>query len=233
MKIAITGEQGFIGMHLTDYFRRILKFEVIELGRNYLEKLANVENLDWLIHGACIQRHLNPEMVLTLNRALNKATLKCLKTNNISCNVIHLSSVQEESYSFYAISKIETNQLFQEFCSQNNKTFISLKLPNVFGKYAVPNKTSFIATFCYNLHNQLPVNYNSNKVNLIYIDEVLPLISDLKQITIPYLETNVQDVYLKLHQFYLIDINKEFPELKNKFELNLYQTFLSYSKYKL
>ena len=49
MKIAITGEKGFLGYHLTQYYKYISKDEypewgfanhvVVELGKNYLENI--------------------------------------------------------------------------------------------------------------------------------------------------------------------------------------------------
>ena len=83
MKIAITGEKGFIGVHLTNYFRQVLKYEVIELGKDYLNNLPMISELDWLIHAAFVHRNPNPEKVLDLNRSLTQATINCLKNNNI------------------------------------------------------------------------------------------------------------------------------------------------------
>lgn len=233
MRIAITGEKGFIGIHLTQYFRNILKYEVIELGRDYLEKLATVKDLDWLIHGACIHRHPDPVTLLELNRKLTHDTLKCLSDNGINCNIAFLSSYHEELDSPYGQSKKEAKAAFSDYCSSTGKEFVSFKLHNIFGKYAVPNKTSFIATFCYNLHNGLPVNFNKNEIKLACVDDVVPIISSFRETEIHYTATSVEKIYLILNYFHENYSQDKFPELKTKFELDLYQTFLSYSNYKL
>jgi UDP-2-acetamido-2,6-beta-L-arabino-hexul-4-ose reductase len=232
MRIAITGEKGFIGIHLTLYFRNILKYEVIELGRDYQDQLSIVKELDWLIHGACIHRHPDPEILLDLNRKLTDDTLNCLVENNIKCNIAFLSSYHEELDSPYGQSKKEAKFLLRQYCSSIHKEFVSFKLHNIFGRYAVPNKTSFIATFCYNLHNNLPVNFNKNEIKLVCIDDVVPIIAGFKETEIKYTETSVEEVYWFLNHFHQSRSNK-FPELKTKFELDLYQTYLSYSNYKL
>ena len=59
MKVAITGEKGFLGVHLTNYFKNILKYEVISLGKNYLNNLDKLKDLDWLVIAAFV--HRNPE----------------------------------------------------------------------------------------------------------------------------------------------------------------------------
>lgn len=233
MTIAITGEKGFIGIHLTQYFRNILKYEVIELGRDYLAPLSKVKKLDWLIHGAFIQRHNDPDTLIALNRKLTSDTIECLTNNNLKCNIAFLSSLQEDLENPYGQSKREAKVALSQYCTSVNKEFISFKLPNSFGIYAVPNKTSFVATFCYNLHNDLPINFNKNKIKLASINDVLPVIATLKQSEILYQETSVDEIYRLLGYFHQMNLSNKFPELKTKFELDLYQTYLSYINYKI
>lgn len=233
MRIAITGEKGFLGIQLTQYFRNILKYEVIELGRDYLNSLSTVKDLDWLIHGACIHRHPEPNTLLTLNRQLTNDTLKCLIENDIKCNIAFLSSFHEELDTPYGQSKREAKIALNTYCASIDKEFVSFKLPNIFGIYAVPNKTSFVATFCYNLHNGLPIDFNKNVIKLVSISDVLPIVANLKESEIPYKEISVEEVYRLLEYFHEISINHKFPELKTKFELDLYETYLSYKNYKL
>ncbi len=233
MRIAITGEKGFIGIHLTQYFRNILKYEVVELGRNYLDSLSKEKKLDWIIHGAFIHRHPNSDTLVALNRKLTEDTLKCLLENQVKCNVAFLSSFHEELDTPYGRSKREAKIALSHYCASIDKEFVSFKLPNVFGIYAVPNKTSFVATFCYNLHNGLPIEYNKNRIKLIGINTVIPIVANLKENEIPHKEISVNEVYTLLDYFHKISISHKFPELKTKFELDLYETYLSYKNYKL
>lgn len=233
MKIAITGEKGFIGTHLTIYFRNILKYEVIELGKDFLNQLSTIKELDWLIHGAFVHRNPDPNVLLELNRKLTNDTIKCLEENNLKCNIAFLSSYQEDLDSAYGQSKRETKMALSAYCSAINKEFVSFKFHNIFGIYAVPNRTSFIATFCYNLHNGLPINFNTNKIKVICVKDILPTIANFKDVEIKYQETTVEEVYNLLQHFHELNLNKKFPELNTKYELDLYDTYLSYSNYKI
>ncbi|PBJ13847.1 hypothetical protein [Flavobacterium sp. ACN6] len=233
MRIAITGEKGFIGIHLTNYFRNILKYEVIELGRDYLDELPKVKELDWLIHGAFIHRHPDLNVLLELNRKLTNDTIKCLTVNNLKCNIAFLSSLQEELDNPYGQAKKEAKKTLNQYCSFINKEFVSFKLPNIFGMYAVPNKTSFVATFCYNLHNELSINFNANKIKLASINDVVPIVANLQESEILHQETTVEEVYKLLQYFDEMKRNHKFPELNSKFEWNLYETYLSYTNYKI
>lgn len=232
MKIAITGEKGFVGIHLMNYFRHILKYEVIELGRDYLSKLSDLKELDWLIHGAFLHRSSDPNEILEENRKLAIATIESLKKNNKKVNVVFLSSIQEDLETPYGIAKRESKELFKRYCSEVKSNFVSYKLPNVFGRYAKPYRTSFVATFCYNLHNNLEVQHNNNLVKLNYIDNVVAIIGTLEQKEIMSTEISVEEVYFKLVEFRnAVNLNK-FPVLNNELELHLFQTYLDYTNYK-
>lgn len=233
MRIAITGEKGFIGIHLTSYFRNILKYEVIELTRDYLNNLGEIENLDWLIHTACLHRHPDEEKVFELNAELDIKTVKCLNDGKIKCNIMYLSSIQEELDTPYGRSKKHGVDLFKKYCLSVNKKFISYKLPNVFGQYAKPSHTSFIATFCYNMHHDLPIQYNTNQVKLISINQLLEIISTFEENTFNYTIIGVDEVYILLKNFKDLMSQHKIPIFNTIFELDLYQTFLSYSNYKI
>lgn len=233
MKIAITGEKGFVGIHLMNYFRHILKYEVIELGRDYLSKLSDLKELDWLIHGAFLHRSSDPNEILEENRKLSITTIECLKNNNKKVNVVFLSSIQEDLETPYGIAKRESKELFKRYCLEVDTNFVSYKLPNVFGRYAKPYKTSFVATFCYNIHNDLEIQHNKNLVKLNYVDNVVAIIGTLEQNEITYTEISVEEVYLKLVEFRnAVNLNK-FPVINNELELHLFQTYLDYTNYKI
>ncbi|PKB17462.1 NAD-dependent epimerase/dehydratase family protein [Flavobacterium sp. 5] len=233
MRIVITGEKGFLGIHLTNYLRHILKYEVVELGRNFIEVLPNTKEIDWLIHGACVHRHNNPEMVLHLNNEITNQTIECLKKNNINCNVAFLSSIHEDAETFYGKSKREAKKQFENFCLERNTNFVSYKLPNVFGQYAKPNKTSFIATFSYNLLNNLPVECNSNLVKLAFVTDVVEMVCKFEEQEIISRAITVEEVYLLLIEYNKLFNNSIFPTFRDKFEFDLYQTFISYKNYKI
>lgn len=233
MRVAITGEKGFLGIHMINYLRQILKYDVVELGKEYLGELSKVKNLDWLIHGACTHRHDIPEMVLLLNREITNKTITCLKDNNIRCNIVFLSSIQEDNDSFYGQSKREAKEQFENYCRERNLDFISYRLPNIFGKYAKPNRTSFIATFCCNLFNNIQCKHNRNSVELIFVDEVVEKVCSFKEQEMGITSTTVESVYTLLASYKVLFDKNIFPKLENKFEFDLYQTFLSYKNYKI
>jgi len=233
MKIAITGEKGFLGNHLTKFFKNETKFETVSLGRNYLDDLHKLKNVDYLIHAASVHRDPNPEAVYLNNMEIHKQLVSFLSNNHLKTNVIFISSIQEYQDNPYGRSKADGKRLFEDFCEKVGSEFISHPLPNLFGPGAKPNHTSFIATFCYNLHTNIPCHYNTNEVNLCFVEDAVKGIGKLKEAAFNTTKTTVRDVYYLLLGFKeQLSLNKT-PSVRSDFEKNLLKTFLSYRNYKI
>jgi UDP-2-acetamido-2,6-beta-L-arabino-hexul-4-ose reductase len=235
MKIAITGENGFLGSHLRDFIKNSNKIEFVELGRNFIESISKLQNGDILIHAASVHRDSLPENVYFKNMDINKSLISVIKNHNLALNIIFISSIQELVNNPYGRSKKDGSRLFQEYCISHNTSFISHRLPNVFGPKAKPYKTSFVATFCYNLNNGIECVINNNLVQLCYIDDVVDQIAKLSWETQNFnpIEIKVSDVFILLKKIkFSIDNNMSII-LSSKFERDLYNTLLSYNNYKL
>lgn len=236
MNIIVTGEKGFIGYHLTQYLKWVKKENVISVRRDFQKESKKFIEADWVIHLAGVNRGINDDEVYNGNVNLAKDLIKIFDENKITPNVIFISSVQESLNNTYGNSKIEASRLVKSHCDNNNKVFISLKLPNVFGPFCKPNYNSFVATFCDKIaKNTLPEIIKDNKVPLVYVQDVCEVIYNSLSTSEPksfkeYInEVNVSEVLNKLKYFYNL-YNKEgiFPELNNKFNVNLFNTLRSY-----
>ena len=233
INVAITGENGFLGTHLRNYFLKKKLFNYIFLGRNFEDSIYNLKNGDILIHAASVHRNLNPEMVYDINMQINKKLLNSLQINNLSLNVVFISSIQESLDNPYGRSKRDGKLLFKEYCKKNKCYFISHKLPNLFGPNAKPNYTSFIATFCYNLNNNISCVYNSKFVNLCYVNDAVKKIAEFTWDKIKFntVKISVKNIYFLLKEFKRKDDNNEDFNSLSYFEKNLLKTYLSYKNY--
>jgi nucleoside-diphosphate-sugar epimerase len=233
IKIAITGERGFLGRHLASYFSDNAKYLIISLGRNFLESIDKIKDADYLIHAASVHRRDNPDSVYRENMEMNYALIEKLNYFSIKINIVFISSVHEILDTPYGRSKIHGKAIFEKYCYEVNKIFISHSLPNLFGPYAKPNATSFIATFCYNLYNNLESSYNNNIVNLCYVNDAVAEIGKLSQMNTSFetIKIKVSDVFKLLKHFKNeIDIGN-IPKVNSRFEQNLLYTFLSYKSF--
>jgi UDP-2-acetamido-2,6-beta-L-arabino-hexul-4-ose reductase len=174
------------------------------------------------------------------NYGLTFALINNLKKHRNICPVLISSSIQAELDNPYGVSKRASENLLFDYSKETGAKVLVYRLPNVFGKWCKPNYNSAIATFCYSIARDLPINVSDRnvKMKLVYIDDVVKeLLNALKQ-------TETKNGYFcevpQGHTIYLgeiVDLLYEFrksreqrtiPNMFNDFIKKLYSTYLSY-----
>lgn len=224
MVVAITGENGFLGYHLTQYYKWVKQYQVITLGREYIDNIKSLEQCDLLIHCAGVNRGDN---VYEGNIKLASELVSALEKHSIQIDIKFTSSTQIQKGNEYGDSKLEAERILLDYCTRNNSTLTTFYIPNLYGPFGKPNYNSFISTFCYNLNNNIDCKYNSNPVELCYVYDAIESID----FGMPF-KTNiatVEDIFTKLKSFQEDYSQGIIPDLTSKFDLNLFNTFRSYA----
>ena len=117
MKIGITGNEGFVGKHLTNTIRLFPdEFEVVPFSRNYFEDESKLQQFaadcDVIIHLAALNRHNDPDTIYKTNIELVEKLVKALEAVNSKAHVLFSSSSQEERDNVYGKSKKAGRELF-------------------------------------------------------------------------------------------------------------------------
>ncbi|NYH18584.1 polysaccharide biosynthesis C-terminal domain-containing protein [Paraburkholderia bryophila] len=75
----------------------------------------------------------------------------------------------------YGQSKRGAEAALQSVAGSHGIAAHLFRLPNVFGKWCLPNYNSAVATFCYNIARGLPIQVNdvNAQVTLVYVDDVI------------------------------------------------------------
>ena len=84
----------------------------------------------------------------------------------------------------YAKSKVSAEKVVELLSKETNNPVCIYRLPAVFGKWSKPNYNSVVATFCFNIANNLPIQVNDGMslLRLVYIDDVvLDFVSKIEQ----------------------------------------------------
>ena len=242
MKILVTGSNGFIGKNLIAElknrgYKDIFEYD-LDSTREELDKYT--KETDFVYHLAGVNRPKDDKEFLEGNFGFTNVLLEHLIKNNNKAPIMISSSIQAELNNPYGVSKKAGEDLIFNYGKENNVDVFVYRFPNVFGKWSKPNYNSVVATFAYNIANNLPIKVNDPNVlmNLIYIDD---LVNEL--INLLDNKHNQKDKYCyvePVHEVKLGKIAELLKKFKNsrkdlsianmddEFERKLYSTYLSY-----
>lgn len=177
MKVLVTGSNGFIAKNLIQFLSEKPEIEILKAHRGTTDQEfeQSVLAADWIIHLAGVNRPLNESEFAEGNTTLTEKISQILQQANKKTPVILSSSIQVERDNPYGKSKLGGEQALVALNqAQGNPVYIC-RLANVFGKWSRPNYNSAVATFCYNVANDLSLQIHDENavIRLVYVDDVV------------------------------------------------------------
>jgi len=177
MRVLITGAQGFIGKNLVVRLGERPSMEVLSFTRgDSSEKLAAlVVKSDAIVHLAGENRPIDIAGFARVNIDLTRTLCETIAATGRSIPLILASSTQAEHNNPYGQSKRAAEQVVEVFAGETANSVAIYRLPGVFGKWCKPNYNSVVATFCYNIARDLPIQVNDADapLQLVYVDDVV------------------------------------------------------------
>lgn len=246
IRVGITGQAGFVGTSLynllglyKEEFERI-PFEDAYFENEYILRHF-VKQCDVIVHLAAVNRCPDPEELYKTNLRLVQQLIDAMEVEKVAPHVLFSSSTQEEYDNEYGRSKRKGRTLLEEWAGRNNASFTGMVVPNVYGPFGRPNYNSFVATFAYKLtHGEQPMVVQDSEVKLIYVGNLCnhiidkirekSLLRNIERDFIPWdIEKKVTDILQLFERFKSFYLEQGvIPNLSEKNELNLFNTFRSY-----
>jgi len=177
MNVLVTGSNGFIAKNLIQFLSEKSDINILSYNRNSTaEQLEQaVIAADWIVHLAGVNRPLDEQEFIEGNITLTQKIVDILKFANKPTPIVLSSSIQAERDNAYGQSKLGGEQVLLDLQKEQANPVYICRLANVFGKWSRPNYNSAVATFCYNVANDLPIQINDPDamIRLVYIDDVV------------------------------------------------------------
>ena len=271
MNILITGAKGFVGKNLCAALRNIRDGKDRTRSALSIEKVLEFDidteasalddycgQADFVFNLAGVNRPKDASEFMEGNYGFASTLLDTLKKHNNTCPVMLASSQQASltgrfGNSEYGRSKKAGEDLFLKYQEETGAKVLVYRFPNLFGKWCRPNYNSAVATFCYNIANDLAIQVNDPfvELELLYIDNLVAEMLDALENKEHRCEFDGLDVLEKANGRYcfcpvthkvklghIVELLQEFasqpktltiPEIPDgSFEKKLYSTFLSY-----
>ncbi|MGB4614263.1 MAG: NAD-dependent epimerase/dehydratase family protein, partial [Erysipelotrichaceae bacterium] len=172
------------------------------------------------------------------NTNLTYKLIEILKEDGRNIPLLLSSSIQAKRDNDYGKSKKQAEDLVFEY-GKNADVFV-YRLENAFGKWGRPNYNSVIATFCYNIANDLDIQINDPNalIPFVYIDDIVNSFiscintkgsNEYLYVTPSYKKT-IGEVADLIYSFKESRKNLQVVNMKDEFSKKLYSTYLSYLK---
>lgn len=244
MNILVTGAYGFIGKNAIAEFSKIENYNLFSYDiNNTIEELQEfINKSDFIVHLAGVNRPKNSKEFLDGNLGFTDRVIECVKNTTRNIPILMTSSIQAERNNDYGKSKKAAEDALFAFNKEFNNTVYVYRLPNVFGKWCKPNYNSAVATFCYNITHNLPIQVNSPEymLPLVYIDDILDEMKNAMSSKANYNKEDgfcyvpvinkikLQDLADMLYRFKENRNNRMVPFMGDDLEKKMYSTFISY-----
>jgi UDP-2-acetamido-2,6-beta-L-arabino-hexul-4-ose reductase len=174
MNVLVTGAKGFIGRNLTLRLREE-GHDILPIGSDSsdLTLMNMLQRADAVIHLAGANRPTDPRDYIRVNDCFSSRLCELLKAREVP--TIYASSIQVSNNSTYGVTKKAGETHFEALASTCHHPINITRLANVFGKWCRPNYNSVVATFCHNIHREIPITIDDPDavVRLVYIEDVI------------------------------------------------------------
>lgn len=178
MKILITGARGFLGKNLIARLQQLSEDYQIysyDLGSTADELAKYCTDCDFVFNFAAVHRPNDTAEFRAVNYSFFEDLLKELESHGNCVPVVYTSSIQAGNGTEYGNSKLAAEAALVEYGTRTGARTILYRLTNTFGRWAMPNHHSVVATFCNNLVHGTPIQVSdrAHVMEFYYVDDVI------------------------------------------------------------
>lgn len=241
-RVVVTGARGFIGRNVMVALARRNDLEVagFDLGDSVESLAAALADAEVVYHLAGVNRPKDPQEFEAGNAGFTRELCGLMTAAGAQPTVLFASSTQAELDNPYGASKLAAERALEEWSRSSTAAVAIFRLPNVFGKWGLPEYNSVTATFCYNAAHGLPLRVDdpSSPLRLVYVDDVVaafvslldgPAFAGVERPTVgPVVDTTVGELAARIQTLHALQHAADTPDLSSHFARALHSTYVSY-----
>lgn len=253
MNILVTGSNGFVGRNLCAQLENIstnkarwykvdpnIKVFRYDIDSDPTDLAKFCQMADFVFNLAGVDSSSSQLEFETSNVGFTKTLLNNLKKVHNTCPVMYSSSIEATLDNPYGRSKRSGEDLMFQYHRETGVNVLVYRFPGIFGKWCKPSSNSVLATLCYNIANNLPIQVNDPDVmlNLVYIDDVVDELigaltgDEFREGKFCYIShthrVRLGDVADLLYSFDEGRYQLQIPYVSDTFRKALYSTYTSY-----
>ena len=240
-RILITGGRGFLGRNLAVHLleRKDCETRICDREDSAKDLKKWLLAADVIFHLAGINRPGDPADFERSNTGLTEQVCRFLKKYERAPKIVFTSSIQAQLDNPYGVSKAKAENALRQFAAETGACVRIYRLKNLFGKWCRPNYNSVVATFCYNIASDLPIEVSdpARTLELSYVDDVVAAFlaeidgfqaGGIVGADIPSYKIRLGDLAGRIQAFHEVRDTLVLPDFNDWFNRALYATYQSY-----
>lgn len=231
--IAMTGSEGFLGWHTRAAARESnTRVDRIAVGAGFdlAAAAAALDAADEFIHIAGVNRAPGDEVREGNLLFAAQAAQALAAANTPPSRVVYANSTQSLTGSEYGEAKLEAAAILRSAAERAGAEFVDVVLPNLFGEHGRPFYNSVTATFAHVVaEGGVPEVDGDRLLTLVHAQDAADAllgVGDLSAAEHRLTVTELRDILVEYGRLYR---NGEIPDIAQRFQLNLFNTYRSYT----
>ena len=232
--VALTGGDGFLGWH-TRCAATATSTETVHIpvgdGFSLAAAGAAISGSSRLLHIAGVNRGSDEEVRIG-NVLFATQVAGAVEMAEIPPPVIAFAdSIQVGNGSVYGAAKAQAADILAAVSARVGVQFVDVRLPNIYGEHGRPFYNSVVSTFCYLLATGgTPTVDQDKEMRLLHAQDAADvLLGNTTSVESTETSATVSQLLATLGAIASVYSTGEIPSLESPFELNLFNTYRSYT----
>lgn len=234
-RVALTGAGGFLGWHTRAALQEQgAEVVIVAMGDGFDLSSATsaVTGADRLIHIAGVNRAHDDDVRETNVLFAEQLAAALARSEQPPHSLAYANSTQSGNGTTYGEAKARSGDVLSRAASAVGSTYVDLRLPNLFGEHGRPFYNAVTATFSHLLAaGEQPAVLEDKLLTLLHAQDAADLLigsTGAEALNGLAVEETVSGLLGRLSEQAATYRSGEIPDVQNKFERDLFNTYRSY-----